>query len=104
MTTDFLASIAEGMIVLPFTDIGTYVGRSGLRLDVESKKESQLEIWMLSFWYEEDRQVEISSGSLKGEVQVMHANLGVVSGIIRFKSIRLDEIRKRACRFIIQSK
>lgn len=38
--------------------------------------------------------MEISSGNLKGEVQAMDEKLGIISGIMKFKSIRLDEISK----------
>lgn len=65
MTPDILASIAKGMI-LPFTENGKYVDRSGLRL--EAGWESELEVWMLSLWYIEDVQVEILSKNLKREV------------------------------------
>lgn len=63
MTPDVLASIAEGMIPLPFTDTRTYVGRSGLRLEVESERESELEVWMLSLWYKEGRQWKFQVGT-----------------------------------------
>lgn len=39
-------------------------------------------------------QVETSSSTPKGEVQALDKNLGVIRGITKFKSMRLDEISK----------